>query len=119
MATYLDKISAQVADEDNDFLGGIRNEYLEHAAEILHKQQSFVDMICAYRMTQTLPAQDLEHVIVELFRNTNSFVDIKTAGYVVASSLDDLCLHGKVLAEVMSRLQQPNYHLPKKSVFRL
>jgi hypothetical protein len=115
MASYIDYLSAKIDDEDRaEIIEDIRNDQIDEMLTILHGMQDYVIMVCNYRQTGILTAEDLRSVIVKLYSLTDSFVDIRVCCYIVVQCLDNVELIYQQVQQVVSELCAEGVKLPRK-----
>lgn len=115
MATYIDYLSAQVDEDDKpEQIAELRNDQLEAVLAKLYSMEMFVVMTMNYRQTGTIDSNELKEVILQLYKQTDRFVDIKAICYIIVQCLDNLEAIIQQVTEVVQTVTADTYALPRK-----
>lgn len=101
MATYIDKLSAMSAEDNEDQLANSDKEYLY---SLLYGYEDFVIFTMNYRHTGIFDAKLARKCILHLFNNCDGIADIKQCCLVFVENIDNLFAVQFEVAELVRSL---------------
>ena len=103
MATYLDRLSMLVNDDDeND--DKLLNEYVERLNSLLFSNRQFVMLTMNYRHTGIFDANLARQSILHIWRNSNGVADMKNCCRVFVEALDDIVTVAPIVTPLINEL---------------